>query len=254
MFAALIGVALLTFGCRSTNDQQTATQEITVAAAANLTEAFSEVGKQFTAKTGIRVVFSFASTADLTKQIENGGPFDVFASADVLHIEVLNAGGSITPGSQAIYARGKLVLWTPPQSAVTINSIEDIAGPNVKTIAIPKPDLAPYGRAAVEALKSLDIWPQVEPKVVYGSSVSTTKQYAASGNADAALIPLALAKNGEGKYLLVDERLYQPIDQMLAIMSLSRKQEAARRFTEFVLGADGQAILQEYGYSSPPSQ
>lgn len=251
---ALVSVSLLIFGCRSTTGPQTTPQEITVAAAANLTEAFSELAKHFTASTGIQVVYSFAGTADLTKQIENGGPFDVFASADVEHIDALNNEGLVAPESQAVYARGRLVLWAPPDGRVAINRIEDIAQADVKTVAIAKPDLAPYGRASVETLKSLNLWSQVEPKLVYGTNVSTTKQYAMSGNADAAFIPLALVKKGEGQYVEVDERLHQPIDQALAIIKASAKQETARRFTDFVLGAGGQAILQRYGYGSPSSK
>ena len=144
-------------------------------------------------------------------------------------------------------------MWIPQHSGAKINQIEDIASPDVKIIAIAKPDLAPYGRASVETLKVLNLWSQVEAKVVYGSNVSATKQYAMSGNADVAFIPLALVKKEEGQYLLVDERLHQPIDQAFAIVRASRKQETARRFTDFVLSADGQAILQQFGYISPPT-
>jgi molybdate transport system substrate-binding protein len=100
-------------------------------------------------------------------------------------------------------------------------------------------------------LKALNIWPQVEPKVVYGTNVSTTKQYATSGNADVAFIPLALVKKNEGRYLEVEERLHQPIDQALAIIKASGKQDMARSFTTYILGAKGQAILQQFGYRNP---
>jgi molybdate transport system substrate-binding protein len=251
LHVGLCAILMLLFGCRASNDQQSAAQEITVAAAANLTDAFTEVSNQFTAKTGVRVVCSFASTADLTKQIENGGPFDVFASADVEHIDALDKEGLVIPGSKAVYALGQLVLWIPSQSQANINSIGDIVNSNIKTIAIAKPDLAPYGRASVEALEALNIWLQVEPKVVYGSNVSTAKQYAQSGNADAAFIPMALVKPGEGNYVKVDVRLHRPIEQALAIVKASAKQDAAKRFTDFVLSADGQAILQTFGYAKP---
>ena len=250
----IIALLLIT-GCRQrpTDEQQNA-PEINVAAAANLTDSFAEVAKQFTAKTGIRVVYSFGSTADLTKQIENGGPFDVFAAADIEHIDELNQKGLIVADSQALYARGRLVLWMPPQGRVKINRLEDVTSADVKSVAVAKPDLAPYGRATVETFKALNIWSQVEPKVVYGTNVSNTKQYAASGIADAAFIPLALVKKGEGQYLEVDERLYQPIDQALAIIKASGKQDAARRFANFVLGDEGQAILRQYGYSNPSAK
>ena len=227
------------------------TQEITVAAAANLTDAFAEVAKQFTAKTGIRVVYSFGSTAELTKQIENGGPFDVFASADVEHIDELAGKALISPDSRAIYARGRLVLWLPAEGRVAISRVEDVTSPDVKTIAIAKPDLAPYGRATVEALKALNLWSHIEQKVVYGSNVSATKQYAVTGNANVAFIPLALVKEGEGKYIEVDSRLHQPINQAIAVVKASDKQDSARQFVGYVLGDDGRAILRRYGYSEP---
>lgn len=251
--AALVAALIIVPGChRGPSDAQQ--QEITVAAAANLTDAFAEVASQFTAMSGIRVVYSFGSTADLTKQIENGGPFDVFASADVEHIDELDQKGFIVPDSRALYARGRLVMWTPPEGRVKVNRIEDVAGADVKTVAIAKPDLAPYGRATVETLKALNIWAQVEPKAVYGTNVSMTKQYASTGNADVAFLPLALMKKGEGQYIEVDERLHQPIDQALAIVKASGKQDVARRFVNFVLGDNGQAILQQYGYSHPPAK
>jgi len=250
---AVVPVALILMAaCRQQPAEHTQNvQEITVAAAANLTDAFSEMAKQFTAGTGIRVVYSFGGTADLTKQIESDGPFDVFASADVEHVDALNRKGLVVPDTRAVFARGRLVLWTPAQGGVKISRIEDVAGAGVKIIAIAKPDLAPYGRAAVETLKALNIWAQVEPKVVYGTNVSSARQFATSGNADVAFLPLALVKKGEGRYVEVDERLHQPIDQALAVISASGKQDMARRFVDFVLGDEGQAILEQYGYSKP---
>jgi molybdate transport system substrate-binding protein len=230
------------------------TREINVAAAANLTDAFEELGRQFTSQTGIRVVYSFGSTADLTRQIENGGPFDVFAAADIEHVDELNSKGFVIPDTRVLYARGRLVVWIPSSTHATINRIEDISGPDVRTIAIAKPDLAPYGKASVEALRALNIWSQVTPKVVYGSNVSQTKQYASSGNADVAFIPLSLVKPNEGRYIEVDETLHQPIDQALAIVKASSKQEAARRFTAYIVSTDGQAVLKKYGYSKPSGE
>jgi len=226
-------------------------QEITVAAAANLTNACEELGNQFTSETGIRVIFSFGATADLSKQIENGGPFDVFASADVEHVDELASKGFIAADARAIYARGRLVLWRPPGGTVVLNRIEDLTSADVKFIAIAKPDVAPYGRAAVETLRSLNLWPQVEPKIVYAQNVAQAKQYAASGNADLAFLPLALVKVGEGQYVEVDKHLYQPIDQVIGVIKASSKQESARRFVDFVLSQEGQAVLARFGYLTP---
>lgn len=248
----LIAVLIFINGCRSNVSRDEGTPaEINVAAAANLTDAFNELGKEFTARTGIRVVFSFGATADLSKQIEQGAPFDVFAAADVEHVEGLKSKNLLASDTAAVYARGRLVLWIPPQSRLYIKGIEDVAQSGVERIAVAKPDVAPYGRATVEALQRLNIWQQVEPRVVYGQNVLQVKQYAATGNADVAFIPLALVKQGEGRAIEVDEHLHQPINQMIAVVRSSTKEQSARRFVQYVLSAEGQALLERYGYGKP---
>lgn len=206
------------------------------------------MGKEFTSRTGVRVRLSFGATADLARQIEHNAPFDVFASADVVHVDKLDSQGLLLPGTHSIFARGRLVLWIPPGSPLMLNRIEDITDRQVERISIAKPDLAPYGRAAVEALRALNLWTQVESKIIYGQNVSQAKQYAATGNAEVAFIPLALVKTGEGRVIEVDEHLYQPLDHAIAVIRDSRQQEAAQRFVSFVLSPEGQAILERYGY------
>jgi molybdate transport system substrate-binding protein len=222
--------------------------EITIAAAANLTDAFTEMTKEFTSRTGIRARLSFGATADLARQIENAAPFDVFAAADVEHVDKLNNEGLLVPGTNKLYARGRLILWIPQGSTLKLNRIEDLTQAQVERISIAKPDLAPYGRATVEALRSLNLWTLVEPKVVYGQNVSQAKQFAATGNAELAFIPLSLVKTGEGRAIEVDERLHQPIDQAIAVIKDSHQQEAAQRFVSFVLSPEGQMMLERYGY------
>lgn len=228
-------------------------QELIIAAASNLTDVFEEAGKRFTEQSGVRVVYSFGGTADLAKQIENGAPFDLFAAADTSHIDVLDGKGLIAPGTRALYARGRLVLWTTRQGRMP-GALEGLAGADVRTVAVPKPDVAPYGKAAVEALTALGLWPEVGPKVVYGMNVSQVKQYVVSGNADVGFIPLSLVRGGEGQYVEVDEKLHQPIDQAIGVIKASPRLEYARRFVDFVLSAEGQALLQKYGYNKPPGE
>jgi molybdate transport system substrate-binding protein len=256
----LIGALLLsTFivaGCKSDalKNNQNAQQDLTVAAASNLTDAFAEIGPRFTSKTGIKVVFSFGATADLAKQIENGAPFDVFAAADKEHVEQLESKSLLTPGTRAIYARGRLVMWLPPGSNLKAKRIEDITAKQFERIAIAKPDVAPYGRAAVESLRALGIWDDIEGRVIYAQNVSQTKQYVATGNAEVAFIPLALVKPDEGSFIEVDDELHRPIDQALGIIKESTKQTQARQFADFLLGAEGQELLSRKGYRSPPVQ
>jgi molybdate transport system substrate-binding protein len=251
IFCALLGCFLFAVGCKS-DATRNGEQNLTIAAAANLTDAFAEIGPKFTSKTGIKVVFSFGATADLAKQIENGAPFDVFAAADSEHVEQLETKGLLTPGTRAIYARGRLVMWLPPNSSLKAERIQDITAKQFERIAIAKPDVAPYGRATIESLRALGIWDQIEQRVIYGQNVSQTKQYVATGNAEVAFIPLALVKPGEGTYIEVGDELHQPIDQALGIVKESAKQEAARRFVQFLLSPEGQELMSKKGYRMPP--
>ena len=143
---------------------QNAKREVTIAAAANLSEVFRTLGPQFEAATGIHPVFSFASTAQLAFQIENSAPFDVFAAADVEHVEQLEKKGLLVRGSRAIYATGILALWIPPGSGARIDGPEGLVQPAVKVIALAKPELAPYGLAARETLQHLGIWEQMQAR------------------------------------------------------------------------------------------
>lgn len=249
---SLVLCLVVTAGCRP-SQPRVSRLELVVAAAANLTDAFEEVGARFTGKTGIRAVFSFGATADLARQIENGAPFDVFASADNEHVAALDQKGLLTPGTRALFARGRLVMWIPPGRNLVANQIEDIAGAEFDRIAVAKPELAPYGRATVEGLRALGIWSRVEAKVIYAQNVSQAKQYASTGNAEVAFIPLALVPAGSGTYIEVNESLHQPIDQALGIIKGSTNQTAARQFVEFLLSNEGQEILIRRGYR-PPGQ
>jgi molybdate transport system substrate-binding protein len=245
-----LSLALLMSAC-GRGERETKADEITVAAAANLTDAFGELGKRFTARTGVKVTNSFGATADLSKQIENGAPFDVFASADVEHLEGLARKGLIAESPRGVYARGRLVLWLPEGSRSSVARVEDLAGESVSKVAIAKPDVAPYGRAAVETLNALGLWARVEPKVVYSQTVAQAKQFAASGNADAAFVPRSLVREGEGRALEIDASLHAPIAQAVGVLRASKRQEDARRFVEFLLSEEGQSVLKTFGYDPP---
>ncbi|HEV2689973.1 MAG TPA: molybdate ABC transporter substrate-binding protein [Bryobacteraceae bacterium] len=223
---------------------------ITVAAAANLTEVFGQIGPRFETQSGIHPVFSFGSTAQLALQIENSAPFDVFAAADSEHVAQLERKGLLAAGSRAIYARGVLALWFPDGSEAG-KGIEDLNSPRVRVVAIAKPDLAPYGQAAVDTLLRLGIWEQVKPKVVYAENISMAKQYGKSKNADAVFTAYSLVLHESGKIIRVDERLHQPIDQELGIPAKSDRQDAARKFTAFLLRGEGKSILASFGYNLP---
>lgn len=224
---------------------------IVVAAAANLTDAFEELGRRFEARTGVGVTFSFGSTSDLARQAEQGAPFDVFASADTEHAEALARRGLLSEGSPVVYARGRLVLWLPAGAPAGVGRLEDLAGPGVKSVALARPDAAPYGRAAVEALKASGLWERVGPKVVYGQNVAQARQFAATGNVDAAFLPRSLVRREGGASVEIDARLHRPLEQAAGVLRASRRQDSARKFLEFLLSAEGRALLKEYGYELP---
>ena len=237
--------ALISFGLAGA---QTAKREVAVAAAANLNAVFLTLGPQFEAETGIHPVFSFASTAQLAVQIDNGAPFDVFTAADTEHVDALEQKSRLVPGSRAVYATGILALWIPPRSPAIVSKPADLAQPAVKVIALAKPELAPYGLAARETLQKLDIWNQVEPRIVYADNINMAKQYGASGNADAVFTAYSLVLKENGKVILVDEKLHSPIEQALGIVAASKNQNAAKAFTTWLLTGHGRDGLRTFGY------
>ncbi|MGA2213366.1 MAG: molybdate ABC transporter substrate-binding protein [Bryobacteraceae bacterium] len=222
--------------------------EITVAAAANLTEVAQTLGSEFEAQTKIHAVFSMGSTAQLTTQIENSAPFDVFLAADAEHVDKLDHEGLLAAGSSAVYAVGVLALWVPPSSHAHIDKLEDLKAGDVKVIALANPKLAPYGAASVEALQHAGLWDAVMPKIVYAANIDMAKQYGTSKNADAVFTAYSLVLKEDGKVIQVDEALHQPIVQKLGIMARSQHIEEAQKFTRFVLGDSGRAILTRFGY------
>jgi molybdate transport system substrate-binding protein len=218
---------------------------LTVAAASNLTGVFGEIGREFRARTGIEVIYSFGSTAHLAIQIEHGAPFDVFVAADVENIDALKRKNLLLPGSRAIYGRGRLALWLPP-ARLPLARLEDVA--SLRQIAVANPSLAPYGAAAVETLQRLGLWQTVRDRIVYAANIVAARQYAESGNADAAFTAYSLVLNSGGKTIVVPEELHTPLEQGIAILRTSKRQKEARQFLTFVLGEQGRAFLQRYGY------
>jgi molybdate transport system substrate-binding protein len=225
--------------------------ELTVAAASDLTPAFEEIGRAFEASQKTKVVFVFGSTGMLTRQIENGAPFDLFAAANVSFIDELEQKGLIVPGTKRIYARGRITMWTTADSALKIEKIEDLARPEVHRIAIANPDHAPYGQAAREALQTARLWEVVQPKLVYADNIRQTLQFAETGNVEVSIVALSLSVQSKGRWVLIPEELHKPLDQGLGLIKGTRNEQAARTFGEFVNGAQGREIMKKYGFSFP---
>lgn len=252
---SVLAALLLTLACatackdRSPATTSPAPAELTVAAASDLTPAFEEIGRAFESTNKTKVVFVFGSTGMLTRQLENGAPMDVFAAASMSYINELDQKGLIIPDSKAVYAIGRITLWTPADSTLRLEGIKDLARPEVMRIAIANPDHAPYGLAARQALESAGIWEAVKPKLVYGDNIRQTLQYAETGNVEVAIVALSLSKQSHGHWSLIPEELHQPLEQGLAIMKSTKKEQAARAFAAFLKGPQGRAILEKYGFT-----
>ena len=165
-----------------------------MAAAASLEAAFTEIGAAYRAETGQGVEFVFGSSGNLATQIENGAPFDVFASADEGFVDRLAAQDLILPRHAGRLCRGQAgACREPGQRSATLAGIQDLADPGVLRVAIANPDLAPYGLAARQALQRSGLWESVRPSIVQGANVRQALQYVQTGDAPAGLVALSIA-------------------------------------------------------------
>ena len=228
--------------------------ELHVAAAANLTLVLPELAAAFERESHIHVVPSFGATAQLTQQAESGAPWDVFLAADTEHVDELVNKGFADASTRAVYARGKLVVWAPKRP--DLRALDRLANPDVRFIVVAKPELAPYGEAAVETLKRAGLWDKTSAKIVYAPSIAIAKQFADTGNGDAAFTALALVVNpadkaAAGNYFLVPENLHKPIDQAMCVMKDSPRAKNALAFLAFMKSASARAVLERFGYAQP---
>ncbi|BDG09940.1 molybdate ABC transporter substrate-binding protein [Anaeromyxobacter paludicola] len=231
---------------------------LTVAAAANLKAPMADLVAAFEEdRPGVKVRTTFGASANLAAQARAGAPFDLFLSADDLHPRKLAEAGLADAGGPFTYALGRLALWAPAGSplAVEKEGLAVLASPAVRKVAVANPKLAPYGKAAEEALWAAKLLDAVRPKLVYGESVAQAAQFAESGAADAALLPLSMVLTGPlapGKRLVLPDDAHPPIDQAGVVLKGARELELAQAFARFVRGGHGQAILARHGYGLPP--
>ena len=224
---------------------------LTVAAAADLSFALKEIAKQFEINTGTRVVLSYGSTGMLSRQIENGAPFDIFFAANKKYIDELKNRGLIIPDTQKVYAQGRIVLAMNKKSEVNAKKLEDLLDPSIKKIAIANPDHAPYGIAAKEAMIKLDLWDKLKPKLVYAENIRQAVQFVQTGDATAAIVALSVANMPEISYTLINENFHNPINQTVAVIKNTKVEKEARGFIDYVNNPDGRMIMKRYGFSLP---
>jgi len=230
---------------------QGAPVELTVAAAADLQFAFTEIGELYEQETGNKVIFSFGSTGQLAQQIENSAPFDLFAAANISFVDDLAKKKLVVLDTVALYARGRIVLAVNKDSGVNAVTLENLLSDKITHIAIANPEHAPYGVAAKEALISAGVWDKIEDKIVYGENVRQTLQFIQTGDAQVGIVALSVANVPEVTWSLIDDTLHNPLNQALAVVSSSSHQEEAKEFAAFINGEKGRPIMQKYGFVLP---
>ena len=230
-------------------------EPLTVAVAANVKYTFDDLAVEFKKETGIEVQGVFGSSGKIAAQVRSGAPFDVFLSADTDTPDALYKEGWAV-AKPKVYAQGVLVLWTTKDMDLS-RGLPLLVDAKVQKVAIANPKLAPYGKAAMQALESAHIKAVVEPKLVYGESIAQTTQFVDSGSADigfiAKSIVLAPEMAGKGKWVEVPRDSYDPIAQAVVVLKhgAETQPEAARKFVDFLYTPKARAIFEKYGYRLP---
>jgi len=228
-----------------------------IAAASDLKFALDEIVAEFRKTTGRSVRVTYGSSGNFFRQIAQDAPFELFLSADEEFIfKLADQGLTLDRGAQ--YATGRIVLFAPKGSPVRPDARFDdlrqaLADGRLVKLAIANPEHAPYGRAAMEALKSAALWPAIQPKLVLGENVSQAAQFAVSGSTQAGIfaLSLALAPNfrDAGSYVAIPEALHRPLRQR---MVLTRKAgDTARAFYAFLQAPLARAVFKRYGFLLP---
>jgi molybdate transport system substrate-binding protein len=230
--------------------------QVTVAAAADLQFAFQDVAARFQKETGKNVELIFGSSGNFYTQIQNGAPFDAFFSADIDYPKKLEAAGLTEPGTLYQYATGKIVLWVSNDSKLDLGQgLKVLLDPTIRKIAIANPEHAPYGRAAVAAMRHDNVYDKVAGKFVLGENISQTATFVASGSAEIGVLALSLAlapaMKQKGRYAEISADEYPPLDQAAVILKSSRQKEIARQFIDFLKTPPILELLRSYGFSVP---
>jgi molybdate transport system substrate-binding protein len=222
-----------------------------VASAADLQPVMPVLASAYEKATGVKLLVSFGSSATLAEQILNGAPMDIFLGADFVYPEKVVAAGLADSTSPEPYARGALVLWARKDSPLQPLSVEKLTDPQVKTVAIANELHAPYGRAAVAALKKLKMYDAVSPHFVVAENVGQAAQFVESGNAQLGLISLTAASSQHfkeiGSYVLVPTTAYPEIRQCAVVMAKSQHKAEAHAFLDWLLTPAVQGDLRKLG-------
>ena len=240
-------------GCRpkgASSSGPSASNELTVSAAVSLKDAFNEIAELSEKRGGAKIHFNYGASGALQKQIENGAPADVFASAGAKQMDDLAAKGLIVPETRQDFARNSLVLVVSA-SGLSIASFSDLTGPTVKKVAVGNPKSVPAGQYTEQTLDRLKLLPQIQSKLVFAEDVRQVLDYVVRDEVEAGVV-YSTDVLGAGNKIKVAARApddsHDPIVYPIAAVRESKQQEAARKFIDLVLSAEGQRILVKHGF------
>jgi molybdate transport system substrate-binding protein len=246
---ALLAGLMGTLPCRAQTSR-----EVQVLAAADLQTVMPALADQFEHATGIKLVFSYGSSATLATQILNGSAADLFLSADYSFPDSIVAHNLADTPEPIPYARGTLVLWArkdSPLQPLTQNTLED---GHYTSLAIANPEHAPYGRAAVASLTWQKLYEKLKPRLVVAENIAQTAQFVESGNAQLGLISLTTASSSHfqqiGSYVRMPPKSYPEIRQCAVVMKKSTHRDDAHKFLDWLRSTPIQQSLPKYGLDS----
>jgi molybdate transport system substrate-binding protein len=231
---------------------------VVVAAAGDLRGVLEELKTRFEAKhPGILLQVSFGASGSLTAQIQQGAPFDVFLSADAGFPDQLQKAGWATTEGPFAYATGSLALWI--QKGLNLDPGKDglraLLDPRVKKIATANPQTAPYGRAGEAALRQAGLYETVQGRLVFADNIAQAAQFLQTGTAEAGLVSVSQANHPvlrqQGLVWILPGNAHPPLRQAGVILKRTAHLEQARAFKNFLVGAEGQAILAQHGFGKP---
>ena len=224
-------------------------KEITVAVANNFLGPMKALVADFGNMSNHNVSLSTGSTGQLYAQIVNGAPFDLFFAADTVRPHQLVKKGLAS--NEFVYAQGQLVLWSPKPSYIG-EVKQTLVKPSLKYIALPNPDLAPYGYAAMQVIGQEGILDVTKSKLIIAKGLNMAYQFAVSGNANVAFLAKSqIYKNGQyidGSYVEINQNLYDPIKQGAALLSYGKENTAAAELLTYLQSERAKLIIEKYGY------
>ena len=221
-------------------------EELTVSAAASLTNAFKDLFSK--EHPNLKVFVNFAASNPLLKQMQEGAPVDVFASADEETMDKADASKVIDPKTRKVFARNSLVLIVPASQKKV--SLKDL--PKMKRIAIGNPQSVPAGRYAKQALTHAKLWDELQAKFILGNSVRQVLDYVVRGEVDCGVVYATDAYQQKTKVEICETLSgHKPILYPIALATTGKNAKAGQDFLNFVLSDPGSAVLKKYGFQKP---